>query len=176
MPFALTSSQRIEPYGWDAQDRTYYVLDDNRVYRLSDPPAAVVSKAKPKPKKTYGSSSRLSTRRRAVSDVAENPEPNGDNDQGNTHGSDCGGMKWECVAVTLEDVRLLINNMRKTRDGNEKVLRDQLEVHLLPILERQNESRKRKQERHEREMLNLAKMANAKRSSQIGRASCRERV
>lgn len=168
MTFALTSPQRIEPYGWDAQDRTYFVLDDNRVYRFSEPPAVVVSKAKPKPKKTFGSSRRLSKRRRAVSDVVEERLTNDDNDdENNTHGSDSGGVQWECVAVTLEDVRLLINSMRKTRDGNEKVLRDQLEVHLLPILERQDESRKRKQEKHEREMLNLAKMASAKRSSRI---------
>lgn len=160
--------QRIEPYGWDADDRTYYVLDDNRVYRLSAPPATPASKPKSKPKKTYGSSRRSSKRRRATTDTADEPETKDDNNtEYNDHGSDYGGMKWECVAVTLEDVRLLINSMRKTRDGNERVLRDQLEVHLLPILEKQEESRRRKQEKHDREMLSLAKMANAKRSTRI---------
>ncbi|KAG6002818.1 hypothetical protein E4U54_000784 [Claviceps lovelessii] len=28
---------RIEPYGWDSQDRVYFVLDDNRVYRFTKP-------------------------------------------------------------------------------------------------------------------------------------------
>ncbi|UKZ52252.1 hypothetical protein TrVGV298_006027 [Trichoderma virens] len=39
---------RIEPYGWDSEDRTYYVLDDNRVYRLSEaPPSHKAASSKP---------------------------------------------------------------------------------------------------------------------------------
>lgn len=78
-----------------------------------------------------------------------------------------GGMTWECLAVSLDDVRKLLDGFRKTRDENEKILRRQLEEHLVPILEKQEESRKRKALQHERELLNLAKMANAKRSSRI---------
>lgn len=78
-----------------------------------------------------------------------------------------GGMTWECLAVTLDEVRNLVDSFRKTRDENEKILRRQLENHLVPILEQQEESRKRKALQRERELLNLAKMANAKRSSRI---------
>lgn len=78
-----------------------------------------------------------------------------------------GGMTWECVAVALEDVQSLLDEFHKTRDENERILRRQLEDHLLPILQRQEESRKRKEIQRERELLNLAKMANAKRSSRI---------
>lgn len=78
-----------------------------------------------------------------------------------------GGMTWECVAITLDDVRRLVDGLRKSRDDNEKVLRKQLEDHLVPILEKQEESRKRKELQRDRELLNLAKMANAKRSSRI---------
>lgn len=78
-----------------------------------------------------------------------------------------GGMTWECLAVTLDDVRTFINGFRKTRDENEKILRDQLEEHLIPILERQEQSRQRRELQRERELANAAKMANAKRSSRI---------
>ena len=76
-------------------------------------------------------------------------------------------MTWECLAVTLDEVRNLVDGFRKTRDENEKILRRQLEDHLVPILEKQEESRQRKALQRERELLNLAKMANAKRSSRI---------
>ncbi|EQK97995.1 PHD-finger motif containing protein [Ophiocordyceps sinensis CO18] len=78
-----------------------------------------------------------------------------------------GGRAWECVAVTLQEVQELLWSLGKTRDENEKTLRRQLATHLIPILEKQGESRKRKQLQKERELLNLAKMANAKRSSRI---------
>lgn len=42
---------RIEPLGWDADDRSYFVLDDNRLYRRTDEPIPLpVSKPKAKPK------------------------------------------------------------------------------------------------------------------------------
>ena len=46
-----------------------------------------------------------------------------------------GGATWECLAVTLDEVKEVIEGFRKTRDDNEKILRKQLETHLLPILE-----------------------------------------
>ncbi|KAL3295816.1 PHD-finger domain-containing protein [Colletotrichum asianum] len=164
------ASWRIEPLGWDRDDRTYFVLDDNRVYRLTDaPPKQVTPKKKLKPTK-YGS--RSNKRRRVAaaeaadepdqipSEFTEAPSPTREDDG-------LGGMKWECVAVTLEEVQGLIASFHKTKDDNEKILRDSLRDHLLPILEKQEESRKRKEQQREKELLNLAKMANAKRSSRI---------
>jgi len=76
-------------------------------------------------------------------------------------------MRWECVAVTLGEVRQFLAGLRKSKSGNERVLRDQIEQHLVPILEKQEESRLRKQQQREKELLNLEKMAHAKRSSRI---------
>src|SRR4051812_34489227 len=47
------TSWRIEPFGWDGDDRTYFVLDDNRVYRLTEAPEGPPPKQKPQrpPKK-----------------------------------------------------------------------------------------------------------------------------
>ena len=78
-----------------------------------------------------------------------------------------GGMKWECLAVTLDDVRQFISSIQKSKDSNERILREQIEDHLIPILERQEESRKRKQLQREKELLNLERMSHAKRSSRL---------
>ncbi|KAM3505839.1 hypothetical protein MY11210_007799 [Beauveria gryllotalpidicola] len=160
------TSWRIEPYGWDADDRTYYVLDDNRVYRFSEASEPPVRKSKKQ--KTYGANIRSGRGRqsgRSITEYAAAPKSS-DPDSPQVK-SNSGGLDWECVAVTLDDVRRLVDKFRKTRDANERILRNQLHAHLLPILEKQEESRKRKQAQHQRELLSLAKMANAKRSSRI---------
>ncbi|KAH6636728.1 hypothetical protein F5144DRAFT_568485 [Chaetomium tenue] len=161
---------RIEPYGWDRHDRTYFVLDDNRLYRQTD-----ASPPPPKPKsntKKARAAQRSSKRRRVSSGAAS------DADDAHDEASDAaeqvgpvddglGGMKWECIAVTLDEVRAFLSTIQKSKDPNEKTLRDQIQDHLLPILEKQEESRKRKQLQREKELLNLEKMAYAKRSSRI---------
>ncbi|KAK4224623.1 reticulocyte-binding protein 2 a [Podospora fimiseda] len=162
---------RIEPYGWDRDDRTYFVLDDNRVYRMTEAPP-VPAKPKKNTKKARAAQ-RASKRRRVSSGVASEAEDDA-GDEASENGltaepedNGLGGMKWECLAVTLEEVRGLVSNWQKTKDPNEKILRDQLQEHLIPILEQQEESRKRKQLQREKELMNLEKMAHAKRSSRI---------
>ncbi|KAL2020187.1 hypothetical protein VTK56DRAFT_8711 [Thermocarpiscus australiensis] len=161
---------RIEPCGWDRQDRTYFVLDDNRLYRMTDAPPPP-----PKPKKNTKkarAAQRASKRRRISSEAASDTDDAGDEapeGKASTEREDdgLGGMKWECVAVTLDEVRAFLSTLQKSRDPNEQVLRGQIQNHLVPILEKQEESRKRKQLQRERELLNLEKMAHAKRSSRI---------
>ncbi|KAK3695183.1 hypothetical protein B0T22DRAFT_488566 [Podospora appendiculata] len=168
---------RIEPYGWDSDDRTYFVLDDNRIYRLTEAPPPPI---KPKKgSKKARASLRASKRRRvstaAASDTDEaeeepsataaagpapKPEPEPEDDG-------FGGMKWECIAVNLEEVRKFLSTIQKSRDDNEQVLRKQIQDHLVPILEKQEESAKRKQLQREKELQNLEKLAHAKRSSRI---------
>ncbi|KAM3486447.1 hypothetical protein MY3957_009759 [Beauveria namnaoensis] len=160
------TSWRIEPYGWDADDRTYYVLDDNRVYRLSE--ASEPPVRRPKNQKTYGANMRSGRGRQSGRSITENGAAPISSDPDSPQAkSNLGDLDWECVAVTLDDVRRLVDKFRKTRDANEKILRNQLDAHLLPILEKQEESKKRKQAQHQRELLSLAKMVNAKRSSRI---------
>ncbi|KAM0293100.1 hypothetical protein ACHAPQ_006520 [Fusarium lateritium] len=160
--------QRIEPYGWDADDRTYFVLDDNRVYRLTEAPVAT-RPTKPKKSRTSYGNRRSSKRRRSTLNPEEEPTETDQDAKDSVPDEDngLGGMTWECLAVTLEDVRSIVDSFRKTRDENEKILRDQLEEHLVPILEKQEQSRQRKELQRERELANAAKMANAKRSSRI---------
>lgn len=173
---------RIEPSGWDSDDRTYYILDDNRIYRMTEaPPAPALWKPKKNTKKAKAAA-RAAKRRRvsrsnaqngedaedgAASDVEQTAEPEDDG---------LGGAKWECIATNLAEVQAFLGTIRKTRDENEKILRSTIETHLLPILEKQEESRKRKALQREKELLNLEKMAHAKRSSRLANKAEQQRL
>ncbi|KAM0249194.1 hypothetical protein ACHAQJ_009138 [Trichoderma viride] len=155
---------RIEPYGWDREDRVYYVLDDNRVYRLSEVPSNYkASKSRP------SREPRRSGKRRRVSEPIDDSLNNliNDGSEAGLEDNYLGGMAWECVAVTLAEVQGLVESLATSRDENEKILRRQLRDHLVPILEKQEEERSRQELRREKELQVLAKMANAKRSSRI---------
>ena len=134
---------------------------------MTEPPPPPPPKSKRV--KNWRSGRRSSKRRRTTLPV-EDAESDTDRDVGDPvepEDDGLGGMKWECVGVTLGDVQSLVEGFRKSRDENERILRGQLEDHLVPILEKQEQSRKRKELQRERELTNLAKMANAKRSSRI---------
>lgn len=92
----------------------------------------------------------------AETEDAPEPEDNG-----------LGGATWECLATNLEEVRDFLSTIQRSRDENEKTLKKTVEEHLLPILEKQEEARKRKALQREKELLNLQKMATAKRSSRL---------
>lgn len=170
---------RIEPYGWDSKDREYFLLDDDRLYRRTEapPPTATTTTSgswKPKRNTKKAKAAARAAKRRRVSrstaadaedaddepssEPEEAPEPEDDG---------FGGAKWECIAVTLGEVQDFLSTIRKTRDDNEKILRDRIEEGLVPILEKHEESRKRKALARERELLNLEKLAHAKRSSRL---------
>lgn len=170
--------QRIEPYGWDREDRTYFVLDDNRIYRLTEArPTQSWLKSKKQTKTGSRAGSRSSKRHQVAHPSANDARSSNETEAEEPSKIDdgLGGMKWECVAVTLDEVVRFLQTMQNSRDENEKVLRAQIRDHLVPILEQQEESRRKKALQRERELLNHVKMANAKRSSRIaGRAEQRK--
>lgn len=154
------------------------MLDDNRLYRLTaaPPPAAPPKKTSQKAK----AAARAAKRRRLAAaataaaesnnDDSDNASAAEDNDEGmdqDDQEDPLGGAIWECIAITLDEVRDFIDPLQKSKDPNEKILRGQIEEHMLPLLEKQEESKKRKMLQREKELLNLEKMAHAKRSSRI---------
>ena len=165
--------QRIEPFGWDTDDRTYIVLDDNRLYRRTDPPPPPPPTPKPKKNSKKAKAALRASKRRKYSELTESEaEPTEDpvvTEQGSADKEDdgFGGMTWECIAVTLNEFTTFISSIEKSRDPNEKILRNRLIDDVLPLLEKQEEARKRKQAQKERELLNLEKLAHAKRSGRI---------
>lgn len=173
---------RIEPFGWDSEDRTYFMLDDDRLYRRTDPPipstpvkvkrpAKAKSNPKPRAKGTRASKRiRLSsppTDSEAPEDaVAE--EANDDTEtQEEPLENDFGGMKWECIAVTMDQFQDFLESIRKSRDPNEKTLHKNIVDNVIPLLEKRAERQRQKILRRQRELENLERMATAKRSSRL---------
>ncbi|KAH6614998.1 hypothetical protein C7974DRAFT_57194 [Boeremia exigua] len=166
---------RMEPTGWDSQDRVLFVLDDNRMYRRTDPAPPAPSqkaKAKPKPKaKKAARGTRASKRQKQstpeTADEGEEEEAAAVQEVDVVGDDGLGGMKWECLCVTLEDYRDYLSSIRKSRDPNEKMLYRRLEEEVLPVMEGLADEQARKQARKAKELENLQKLATAKRSSRI---------
>ncbi|THW98143.1 hypothetical protein D6D18_05282 [Aureobasidium pullulans] len=178
---------RIEELGWDSQDRSYFVLDDDRLYRRTEaplPPAPTPkpkAKAKAKARKSRGSraSKRIKLDNSAEDGEAEEEEQ--DNTEAEvkidepTEEDGFGGMKWECIAVTHDDYNLFLESLRKSRDPNEKALVKRINEQIMPILEKRVEAQRQKVLKKQRELENLQKMASAKRSSRLaGKAEARK--
>lgn len=161
----------MEPTGWDSDERALFVLDDNRMYRLTDPPPPQEpSKAKPKAKSTKSKASRSSKRQKLATPELEEAVEEADASMGaQPHEADdgFGGKKWECVCVTLEDYHEYMASIRKSRDPNEKILLKRLQEDVIPVMEGLAEEQARKQARKMRELENMQKLAMAKRSSRI---------
>jgi hypothetical protein len=160
----------MEPTGWDSEDRVLFVLDDNRMYRRTDPPPpAEPKKAKAKSKSKKAKGSRASKRQKLstpeLEDVADETQTEQQPEAVVEDGF--GGMTWECVCVTLEDYQEYMNNIRRSRDPNEKILYKRLEEEVIPVMQHLAEDQARKQARKQRELENMQKLAMAKRSSRI---------
>lgn len=185
---------RMEPLGWDKEDRAYYVLDDNRLYRRADepvPPPTPKIKAKPKSNaKSKKPAARKGTRasKRRKLDASEDEEQDGQPEIDDTGMAEDTEMingtseapqaeqesgygftrkTWECIAITLEDYQEFMAGIFRSRDPNEKQLRQTIETDVLPIIEKRAEALRQKQLKKVRELENLQKMATAKRSSRL---------
>lgn len=166
---------RVEPFGWDSHDRDYFVLDDNRLYRQTPAPPPPVPTAPPKKNSKKAKAAQRASKRRKLSEpaAAEDGDLEGSEAPAQDKADELqeydglGGAKWECVAITLDQYNDFISSIAKSRDPNEKALKVRIVEDVLPLLEKQEESRKRKAAQKERELLNMEKLAMAKRSSRI---------
>lgn len=86
-----------------------------------------------------------------------------------------GGFKWECLCINLPDYQDFCESLKKSKDPNEKALRERLLEEVVPIIEAAEERRRRKIERRERELLMMERMVGAKRSSRLADKHDRER-
>ena len=165
-------NQRIGPFGYDSKGRTLFLLDDMRLYRRTDPPPPPPpqkAKAKAKPRKSRGS---RSSKRRKTS--TPEPEEHEEEEELTEIAPDAeeeddgfGGMKWECVCITLEDYQDYLNSIRKSRHPDEKQLYKDIEADIIPELSKVAEAQARKEAKKMKELETLQKLATAKRSSRI---------
>ena len=150
------------------------MLDDNRLYRRTDPPPPPPPAPKLKANSKKGKAAARASKRRktqeqeeSINDVdGEQPtveeEPTlGEADDG------LGGREWECLAVTLSEYQEFLESIRKSRDSDEKALHKRITEDVLPVIEKAEESQLRKKQKQERELLNMQKLATAKRSSRL---------
>ncbi|KAI9644919.1 hypothetical protein NHQ30_006953 [Ciborinia camelliae] len=162
------TSWRIEPCGWDSDDREYFVLDDNRLYRRTEaPPPPPPTPIYKKNSKRGKAAARASKRRKTTDTVESEAEGSAEVPVEEKIDDGFGGAKWECIAVSFEEFTAFAASMEKTRDPNEKVLRKRIVDDVLPLLEKHEEARKRKEAQKQRELINIEKLATAKRSSRI---------
>lgn len=172
---------RIEEVGYDRHGRYYYILDDNRLYRRTDPPLPppkpAKSKSKSKPKRKSARAVRASKRRKVTgADYDDESEEENTEVKLDVEDQDpFEGMKWECIAVTLDDYKEFLESLRNTRDADEKILRGRIEEQVLPVIEQEEASQERQKVKREKELFNLQLIAGAKRSSRIAQKSEKER-
>lgn len=78
-----------------------------------------------------------------------------------------GGMKWECMCITLDDYQEYLETIRKSRNPDEKQLYKDIEADIIPELAKVAEAQARKEAKKMKELETLQKLATAKRSSRI---------
>ncbi|MCJ1468697.1 hypothetical protein MMC07_007326 [Pseudocyphellaria aurata] len=172
---------RVEEIGYDKQERLYFVLDDNRLYRRTDPelppPPAPKPKANSKRRKALARASRQ-RKTAEMEEVAIDGEPDGSIDgcavESNLDDG-FGGRKWECIAVTLAQYQEFLDKIQKSRDSDEKALHQRITEEVLPVIEKAEESQLKRLARKERELMTMQKLATAKRSSRLAGKMERER-
>lgn len=185
MPEAKDNEQtqwRIEEIGYDKHERYYFVLDDNRLYRRTDPlpPPPPAPKAKAKSKKGRAAA-RASKRRKTTgleesANDADDDTPAANGEAGASEDNDgFGGRKWECIAFTLGQYQEFLESIQKSRDPDEKDLHRWIKEEVWPVIEKAEESQSRKKQKQERELMNMQKLATAKRSSRLEAKMERER-
>ncbi|PWY95097.1 hypothetical protein BO94DRAFT_553050 [Aspergillus sclerotioniger CBS 115572] len=166
---------RIEEVGYDREGRYYYILDDNRLYRRTDPPIPPPKPAKSKSRRKSARAMRASKRRKVT---GADPIEESDEESNVVNGDATDpyeAMSWECIAVTLSDYQQFLESIRKTRDPDEKILRDRIDEQVMPIIEKEEESQQRQKQKREKELLNMQMLAGAKRSSRLAGKAEKER-
>ena len=160
------------------------MLDDNRLYRRTDPPLPPPPPPKPKANSKKGKALARASKRQKVAESEgstaaqdQTPEVEEETDTAAKGDPDdtFGGRKWECIAVTLVDYQNFLESIRKSRDEDEKALYKRLTSEVLPVIEKLAEEQQKKIARRERELENLQKLATAKRSSRIANKQDKER-
>jgi hypothetical protein len=161
----------MEPFGWDSQDRIYFVFDDDRLYRRTERPLLPSpSKAKSKARHKKGKTRRGNKWGKLSTPVPDSP---GDDEEDTTvepeeaQDDGLGGMKWECLCITMEEYQAFLDTICRSKDPNEKAMFQRLEKDVIPIIAGKVEEQLRKEARRQKELEVLQKLATAKRSSRI---------
>lgn len=190
----------MHPYGWDREDREYFLLRGTRLYRRTAPPIPEPETRKTKTKYTSKKAQAQRRRERAskrrkivessdadtdvndVDDTINETQVDGETSPPNPYDETdplsidtLSGYKWECMACSLDEYNAFCASMQKAKDANEKNLRARIESEVIPELHSQAERRQRKIEARERELAMQQKIFGAKRSGRLAAKQEKER-
>lgn len=141
------------------------------------PPAA----PKPKANSRRGKAAAKANKRRKVLEAGESSNDTGaagsidDGKAGSIEDDGFGGRTWECIAITLGQYQAFLDTIEKSRDDDEKALHKRISEEVLPVIEKAEESQLKRIARKEKELINMQKLASAKRSSRLADKMERER-
>ncbi|KAG0288494.1 hypothetical protein BGZ98_004249, partial [Dissophora globulifera] len=154
---------RVDPIGHDAFERTYWLFDDNRLYRENPPPPKVNSRSAkqsaPAPKVKAAPAPRRGTRRSTRGQrSADSPEP--DPEPGFETPPITPGVEWEPVCITKQDWEEFSGLFQRSKHPDEKALHSFINRDILPKVLGDFKEKEKEREK-------LEAIANRKRSSRI---------
>ncbi|KAF9158153.1 hypothetical protein DFQ26_007932 [Actinomortierella ambigua] len=158
----LSYEWRVMPIGYDSNGRTYWLFDDNRLYRENPPPPPKASKKKAPastPAKVSKPVPRQGTRRstRAQKDLIE---PENDVEPEFIPPPTTEGVDWEPLCVTRQEWEEFAAVFKRSKHPEEKALYTVVNYDILPKVLEDLMTK-------ERERQKLEAVANRKRSSRI---------
>ncbi|KAF9080922.1 hypothetical protein BGX23_001509 [Mortierella sp. AD031] len=149
---------RVDPIGHDAHDRTYWLFDDNRLYRENPPVNDKKSKqtaTKAAQQKT-APDNRRGTRRSARGQKVEESEPEPEFETPPI----TPGVEWEPVCITQQEWEDFAELFQRSKHPDEKALHNLINDDILPKVLGDFKEKEKEREK-------LEAIANRKRSSRI---------
>ncbi|QSL66421.1 hypothetical protein MERGE_000801 [Pneumocystis wakefieldiae] len=150
-------SWRIDPIGRDSVGYTYYLLDDNRLYRCLH--TLLYSPNE----KLHENDKRYRRKRKRIVD---------DDDVDSLEDSPIDDKKpqighWENVCVTFNDWKNFVDSISHSRNKNEYILHNYLQKNILPYLQENEDKKEKERQLKERERLKAEALIHRKKSTRI---------
>lgn len=151
---------RMEPCGYDNDGNTYYILDDNRLYRRTPWIAESTPAKKVKQKRKGAKRQRVSA---AAAETTNDQQLSNEDEQNSIRGG-----VWSCVCVSLHDWTVFTDSLQSTKCPDERALCTYIKEEVLPELN------KTWLEMEKQRLLQDA-VANRKRSSRLDEKLARQK-
>ncbi|KTW32252.1 uncharacterized protein T551_00343 [Pneumocystis jirovecii RU7] len=152
---------RIDPIGYDSLGYTYYLLDDNRLYRHLDTFRRLPNEKSRKNDTKY----KKRKRRRIVDDDDLDLIDISTTDDKKIQSPQIG--HWENVCVTFNDWKNFVNSISHSKNKNEHTLYNYLQKNILPYLQENEEKKEKERLLKERERLKAEAIVHRKKSTRI---------
>ncbi|KAF9579084.1 hypothetical protein BGW38_004814, partial [Lunasporangiospora selenospora] len=155
---------RVDPIGYDALDRTYWLFDDNRLFRENPLPKKNTASNKQQQqaaaKKAAASAPPPPRRGTRRSERGRNGSVSQEQEPGFETPPITPGVQWEPVCITREEWTDFANLFKRSKHPDEKALHILINSDILPKVLEDFKEKEKEQEK-------IEALANRKRSSRI---------